>query len=300
MTKRFIYIIAAFLMLVSCSTTNKYTALQNELTDFVKDKDARIGMAVIIDGKDTVAVNGKEDFPMLSVYKLPIALALADNYRVKGLDFSEPIAIAKEDLHLDTYSPMTGRLLASSVVSIDSLSMPTREILNYMLHQSDNNASDLAVKKLGGTENVMKWLSKSGLSGVKVVSTENEMHINPELSYKNSSTPIAMARLLDKLDTEWNDSLSKEIKQMMETCKTGENRLAKPLLPTNAVTGHKTGTGFPLPDGGIMAVNDVGYVHLSNGHRYSIAVFIADAHYDMAESENIIAQISEMVWRNIK
>ena len=37
------------------------------LEDYIEDKDARIGIAVIIDGKDTVSVNGKREFPMLSV-----------------------------------------------------------------------------------------------------------------------------------------------------------------------------------------------------------------------------------------
>lgn len=68
----------------------------------------------------------------------------------------------------------------------------------------------------------------------------------------------------------------------------------------NAVIGHKTGTGFLLPDGGIQAVNDVGYVHLPNGHRYSIAVFIANSHYSMEETEAFIARISEMFWNAIK
>lgn len=43
-----------------------------------------------------------------------------------------------------------------------------------------------------------------------------------------------------------------------------------------------------------MAVNDAGYVHLPDGTRYSIAVFIADSHYDMEHTEDIIADISEM------
>lgn len=296
---KFLYI-AVFLMLVSCSHTDRYTALQEELTEFVKGKDARIGVAVIIDGKDTVAVNGNDKFPMLSVYKFPIALALADSYRTEGRDFSEPIAIAKEDLHLDTYSPMTERLLASDALVVDSLSMSTRKILNYMLQQSDNNASDLVLKKLGGNESVMRWLSKSGFSDISVISTEAEMHSNPELCYQNSSTPIAMACLLDRFDVECNDVLSDEIKQMMETCRTGENRLAKPLMAVNAIVGHKTGTGSTLPDGGIMAVNDVGYVHLPGGQRYSIAVFIADAPFDAEQAERIIADISEIVLTHIK
>ncbi len=74
-------------------------------------------------------------------------------------------------------------------------------------------------------------------------------------------------------------------------------RLAKPLA--NAVIGHKTGTGFTLPTGRLMAINDVDYVHLSNGYRYTIAVFIEDTGYDMPQAEELLAQISEIVVSNL-
>ena len=48
-------------------------AIENALQDYVMGKDARIGVAVIINGKDTVSVNGNRDFPMMSVVKFPLA-----------------------------------------------------------------------------------------------------------------------------------------------------------------------------------------------------------------------------------
>lgn len=125
------------------------------------------------------------------------------------------------------------------------------------------------------------------------------MHHDNSLCYDNSATPIAMAALMQRFDQEFDDSLSVEIKHLMETCGTGKNRLAKPLAVTNAIIGHKTGTGFTLPDGRLMAVNDAGYVHLPNGHRYAIAVFIENSGYDMAQTEDLIAEISQIVFSSI-
>ena len=68
-------------MLCACSQPSRYETLQARLADFASSRDANIGIAVIIDGRDTVAVNGHRAFPMLSVYKFPIALALCDVYR---------------------------------------------------------------------------------------------------------------------------------------------------------------------------------------------------------------------------
>lgn len=273
--------------------------LQQELTQYVAGKDATIGVAVIVDGADTVEVNGHREFPMLSVYKFPIALAMAEDYRSKELSLDHPVRIYPGDLHLDTYSPMTEKLLASSLIVTDSIIMPMRELLTYSLQQSDNNASDIILRLAGGAQRVAEYLSGIGAEGITVKNSESEMHENTSLCYDNSATPLAMASLLDDFDRNYNDPLSVEIKSIMETCSTGTDRLAKPLAQTGATIGHKTGTGFMLPDGRLMAVNDAGYVHLPDGHRYSIAVFIEDSGYDMAATESIIADISEIVLSSI-
>lgn len=272
--------------------------MQESLTEYVEGMDANIGIAVIIDGIDTVAVNGCKEFPMLSVYKFPIALTLAEHYRQNNLPMDFPVAILPEDLHPDTYSPMTEKILASSEILTDTLMMPTTQLLSYMLQQSDNNASDIALRGVMGPRSVERYLNLNGINDVHVRNYEADMHADNSLSYANSSTPIGMATLMDKFDREFNDPISLEIKRLLETCETGANRLAKPLA--NAVIGHKTGTGFFLPNGRLMAVNDAGYVHLSNGHRYAIAVFIEDSGYDMSQTEDLIAQISKIVLSYIK
>lgn len=278
---------------------SKYEALSDELARFVSGKDAEIGVAVIVDGTDTVSVNGSREFPMLSVYKFPIALALADSYRSGGLSFDLPIAILKEDLHADTYSPMTERFLSSSRLTTDPISLPTRELLAYMLRLSDNNASDIILRHAGGARCVGGYLSGIGAEGINVRNSEMEMYADRGLCYRNSATPIAMASLFDRFNREFNDSLSVEIKRIVESCETGTDRLAKPLLECGAVVGHKTGTGFVLDNGRIMAINDAGYVNLPNGRSYSIAVFVENSGYDMPQTSALIAEISAMVYSSI-
>lgn len=287
----------ALAMLVAstgCNRSNSYAGLESALNEFVNGKDATIGIAVIIDGRDTVAVNGNREFPMLSVYKLPIALALADLYRADGRDFDTRITITSEDLHPDTYSPMTERIIASDMM-VRELSMTTRGLLRYMLALSDNNASDIILKKALGPESVERYLHSTGIKGINVRHTESEMHTDNNLCYQNSATPIAMASLLNKVDSELSDSLSLEIKQIIETCETGGNRLRGAVFPEGTIIGHKTGTGFMLPDGRLMAVNDAGYVRLPSGRRYSIAVFIENSGSSMEQTEGLIAEISQIV-----
>lgn len=271
------------------SPSNPYAPLKEKLTQYIADKNARIGIAVLVNGRYSVSVNGDDAFPMLSVYKFPIAMAVAEYCRMRDIDFSDSCLVTAGDLHRDTYSPMLQKY-----AEVDTASITFDELLTYALQQSDNNASDILLNRIGGATSANEYVSGIGIEGVTIKWSEDDMHIDMSRCYENSATPVAMAKLMWTFDFQCNDTLSKRIKQLMESCETGQGRLAKPLIEANAVIGHKTGTGFVNPDGSLMAVNDAGYVHLPDGTRYGIAVFIADSHYDMEYTENIIADISEM------
>lgn len=282
------------LVLHSCASTPTYTPLQKELEKFVEGKDARIGIAVIIDSKDTVAVNGSKAFPMLSVYKFPIAIAVADLCSKNETDFNDSCLITRNELHRDTYSPMLKKY-----GDVDSTYVTLHELLAYSLQQSDNNASDILLSLFSTPAEVHNYISGLPIDGITIRWSENDMHKDTTLCYENSATPIAMAELFDLFDREYNDALSTQLKTLMESCTTGTDRLAKPFMTTNAVIGHKTGTGDVTPAGRLMAVNDDGYVHLPNKHRYTIAVFITDSGYNMTQTSALISSISEIVSRHI-
>lgn len=273
---------------------NSLTQLKSEIESIVKDKDAHIGAAIIIDGIDTISINGNRLFPMLSVYKFPIAVALSEYNRRSADLIKDSLLITKKDLKENTYSPMREKYS-----NLDSINIPLREILAYSIQESDNNASDILLKMLPSVQYVTKYLKSIGIEGINIVSSEAEMHDDNSLAYSNNATPLAMAKLLFHFDRDYSDSFSLIIKDLMVTCTTGKNRLVKPLNSKDIIIGHKTGTGFTLLDGRLMAINDIGYIHLPNGHKYSIAVFIENSGYDMSETESIIAAISEVVYKHV-
>ncbi|MCM1070735.1 MAG: class A beta-lactamase-related serine hydrolase [[Clostridium] fimetarium] len=294
--KNIVVMLLAAIMMVACSDADRYGAMRKQLEDFISDKDAEIGVAVIIDGADTVEVNGRGQFPMLSVYKFPIALAFDDGAQAGAEMLLDTITLTRDDLLPDTNSPMRDRY-----ASCDTVRLPLNEVLAYSLQLSDNNASDVIVRLAGGMDRVRAALCRLDAAGVSVESTEAEMHADNALCYRNSASPLAMARLMDRFAAEIPESgITREIKRLMETCATGTDRLAKPLAGTGAVLGHKTGTGFTLPDGRLMAVNDAGYVLLPDGRRYTIAVFVANSGYSMAATEALIADISAIVYNAVK
>ena len=267
--------------------------LEERLREYVAAHDrARIGVAVIAEGRDTVSVNGDRDFPMMSVFKFPLALTVAQWMDENSVSPDDDVAFPPEALMEDTYSPM----LKKYGKGLDRL--PVRELLQWSLIESDNNAADILLRQVGGPDGALSALKGIiGDTDITIGASEEDMHRDQYLSYLNRSTPLAMAELFDRFDTtlRHRSSSFSEIAAMLEECRTGTDRLPAPLPSAGTVIGHKTGTGFPTPDGRISALNDCGYVHLSDGTRYSIAVFIADSSYGMDETSGIIAGISEIV-----
>ncbi len=275
----------------------RYPQIEERLKTYVADKDARIGIAVIIEGKDTISVNGDRDFPMMSVFKFPLSLAVAEWVDANSMSLDDYVAFGPNALIKETYSPMLDKY------GMELNKMSFRELFEWALIESDNNAADLLLKRVGGPALATSLFK--GVTGdldITIGASEEDMHKDQYLCYLNRSTPLAMAELFYRFDTdirERSQSFS-DIAVMLEQCRTGADRLASPLRGANAVIGHKTGTGFQTPEGRISAINDCGYVHLPNGTRYSIAVFIADSAYDMSETSGMIADISKIVFDSLQ
>ncbi|MBD5287596.1 MAG: serine hydrolase [Bacteroides sp.] len=303
-----VYLILNFFIITSCSAKNKQlfsenldskskgynlVELETRLKSFISTKNCKIGVAVIVNSRDTVSVNGEIPFQMMSVFKFPLSLAIADRIDANGYSLKDSVEISAEELLEDTYSPMLGKY------GKRNLRLPVAEIMDWALTQSDNNAADILIKRIGGVErltSIMKILDFP--ENIKVGATEADMHRDQELSRLNTSTPLAMAELFDQFNVRMrNKSESfRTIASLIEQCKTGTDRLAVPFAHTSDTLGHKTGTGFDTDEGGLSALNDCGYVNLANGGHYSIAVLIEDTPADMKESSKIIAEISQMVY----
>lgn len=283
-------------MLVSAAAcanrSDDFSALQQQLEQYAATKDARIGVAVIINGRDTVSVNGELDFPMMSVFKFPLALAVAQWADAHAVAIDSVVTFSPSLLMPDTYSPM----LKKYGPALDRISL--RELLEWSLMESDNNAADVLLDRVGGPDSAIARLKEvAGTLPITIGASERDMHADQAASNLNCSTPLAMAALFDRFDqqTKHSSKTFSEIAVMLEGCRTGADRLAVPLQGSDAVIGHKTGTGFETANGGISAINDCGYVHLPDGTRYAIAVFVANSPYGADETAKIIADISEIV-----
>lgn len=269
--------------------------LETLLRQAIEGKKAEIGIAVIIDGKDTVTVNNDIHYPLMSVFKFHQALALADFMGRQKQPLNTRLAISKCDLKQNTYSPLRDKYPGGGI------EMSVAELLEYTLQLSDNNACDILFRYQGGTEAVDNYIHSLGITDCVITATEDEMHQDISRCYQNWSTPLAAAELLElfRKKTLIADEYKEFIYQTMVQCETGKDRLVAPLQNKGITIGHKTGTGDRNAKGQQIGCNDIGFVLLPDGHSYSIAVFVKDSEESDSENSKIIAEISRIVYEYV-
>jgi beta-lactamase class A len=241
-----------------------------------------VGVAIqLIETGESFNLHGGEHFPMQSVYKLPIAMAvLHDN-----LPLDRPVRIAKGDLvPAGLHSPIRDEHPGGD------FDMPLREVLRYAIAESDGTASDVLLRLAGGPERVTAFLRTLGVTDMMIATSEIEMSREVHVQYRNWATPEGMVQLLTKLSPEHYGLL---LKWMIEST-PGPKRI-KGLLPAGTIVAHKTGTSGA--DSGLTrATNDVGLVTLPDGRHLAIAVFVSDSPAEITTREEVIARIAREAW----
>ena len=227
--------------------------------------------------------------------KYPQALAVLNYLHQHNQPLSTKIFIPKEALLDDTYSPLRDKYSEGNIY------MPIDQLLDYTIQKSDNNACDILFNYTGGVLYTDSYIRSLGINNFSISKTEDDMHKDLTACYENWSTPLEIASLTDMLfskelfPTEYQNFL----KETMLNCQTGTNRLPVPLLDTTARIGHKTGTSDRNVQGELIGINDVGFILLPDGKRYTIAVLVKDSKESMADTEKIIANISGIVYHHL-
>jgi beta-lactamase class A len=285
--------IVFWIMLFSASTiTAQEHSLRPAIEAITRTVDGRVGVAVMdLESRDTLTVNGKNRYPMQSVYKFPLALAVLDQVDRGKLSLEQKIHLSKEEMIPNTWSPLAKKYPEGNV------DVPLREVLRGVVSEGDNNACDMLFRLIGGPKKAEEYVYSIGVKDLTIVNTEGEMHKSWDVQYANWSNPMAMVNLLAL--AFGNDILSPSSKALLHTFMketiTGQKRI-KGLLPAETVVFHRTG-GSGTNDAGITAaINNVGVMVLPNGQRVAIAVFVSNTSASVAAAENVIARISKAVY----
>jgi len=285
------------IFLISLCTTyslGQDDLLLNQLVLICQDKKATIGFAIqALEQEGTITYNDHIHYPMQSVYKFHLALAVLNQVDRGKWDIDQKIWISKKDLLPDTWSPLRDKYPNGE------LYLPLREILTYTVAQSDNNGCDILFRLIGGPAKVNKYIHSLGIKDIAIKATEEQMHKKYKAQFANWTTPTAAIEALIIFDNKLilSPTTKNFLWNTMVKTTTGPNKL-KGLLPHDAIVGHKTGYSGTNDQGITAASNDIGIMVLPNGKKISLAVFVTQSSENEATNDRIMAEVAEAVWNH--
>ncbi|AOM79819.1 class A beta-lactamase, subclass A2 [Pedobacter steynii] len=266
--------------------------LQQKMDSIIHSKKADVGVSVLfLEDHKIVSVNGDKHYPMQSVYKFHLALAVLNQVDQGKLALDQKILVKKSDLLPDTWSPLRDQYPEGNV------ELRLSEILKYTVSQSDNNGCDILFRLIGGTKKAHQFIVKQGIKDISITGTEEEMHKDDQVQFRNWTTPKAANELLKKF---WEGKVLKKptadfLMKVMEETVTGTGKI-KGLLPQGTVVAHKTGNSGTNKAGIISASNDIGIVTLPNGKKMLISAFVSMSKENDKEVDKIIAELSKAAY----
>jgi len=271
--------------------TNSVAVLQKHFESIAKDANGKVGVAVeLLETKESALLNGQEKFPMQSVYKLPVGMAVLHQVDEGTLRLEQLVRVTTNDFVTKMqHSPIRDAHPLGAELSVSNL-------LQQMISESDGTACDVLLRLLDGPASVDHFLRKLGVSNVVVATTEKEMGQDELVQYRNWATPEGMTELLGMLHEGRGLSVPSRrmLLQFLTETSTGPQRI-RGLLPAGTQVAHKTGSSRTV-DKLTRATNDAGIVTLPDGRHLAIAVFVSDSLADDITREAVIARISRAAW----
>lgn len=295
----------------------QHEALAGRIDAIARQIGGQVGVGVQqVAGPAAFWRHADEPFPMGSVFKLPLAVALLREVQAGSLSLSEPLEVGPADLR-----PGSGRMAQAFT---GAAAWPVERLLHDMMVHSDNTATDRLWTRLGGAPVVRAHLVRLGISGISVDRPSGLLlaaalglgelgaHEAPTPSTldallreqplaerrrrqaaflndaRDTATPRALVALLQSVQggQALDQGGTRLLLDLMRRCETGRGRL-RGRLPPAAEVAHKTGTLRP------HVVNDVGLIGLPGyGQRLAIAVLIKGSRAPVAEQEAAIAQVA--------
>ena len=282
-------------------------ALLRDVSRIEKQAKGHLGVA-LLDLKDRQrwSHRGGEAFPMQSVFKLPLGIAVLQAVEAGRFKLDQPITVKRSDISL-FHSPLAKGFKG------DTQAYPLRELIRLTIAESDNTAADLLMRLIGGPQTVTAMLRQGGITGISVDRYErvfqpeiygmrgfgwdeviDEPKFRAELKAlpadkrrlslatylrddpRDKATPDASADLLEGLARgTWlrDPAHAQWLNRLMVDNAGGKDRI-KAGLPAGSAFAHRTGASLTT-DGISAATNDIGIVTLPDGRAFAIAIYLS-------------------------
>lgn len=284
-----IFISAAAALLTACTGGE---TLQDAVARAAAGRDATVGVSVRVENGPSAAVNDSVRYPLMSVFKFHVAAAALKTLERAQIPLCAGVTLSRRQLPPATYSPLRDAHPCGDVRT------SYRELIEYAVALSDNNACDALIEFAGGIDSVAAFVRSIGIGGCGLTQTERSMHDDIVRCYDNWAHPSSMTAMLERIYA--SDVLSSEhrdfLRSVMESTTTGPDKL-RAGVPAHLTLGHKTGHSDRRPDGVMIGDNDAGVVTLPDGRRMYIAVFVRDSRESDSANAAVIADVAAAACR---
>ncbi len=293
---RLLALIAGTLSVVSSTTILPVRSASTDQPGLTKADLSKVkgevGIAVVdTTRKKQFLLNQNKPFPMQSVCKLPLSIAILRMADAGKLSVQDLVTVRRSDLVAYT-SPIKDAIKGAQS------DFTVRDLITRTICDSDNTACDVLIQKAGGTTAVTRALNDAGIKGIRIDRPEarvqpDSLQIDKFLTDpRDTAIPQEMVAMLQKLYN--GELLSKSstalILEDLFNCKTGLNRITKG-LPAGWKLAHKTGTGRDV-QGRNAGTNDVGVMVGPKGETIYIAVFTKGSRAKIEVREALMAKIA--------
>lgn len=299
--------------------------LDKAIAGIERQAKGRLGVALMdLRDRKLWSHRGAETFPMQSVFKLPLAVAVLQQVEAGKFKLDQPITVTRKDFSL-FHSPL------AKAFKGERNDYPLRELIQLAAGESDNTAADLLMREIGGPQVVTKMLRDGGITGMSIVRYERQFQpeiyglpgfswdqavdekafradlkaMRPRLRIaalsnalndkRDASTPEASAQFLEAFAKgNWlrDPAHAAFIEKIITETKTGPDRI-KAGLPAGSRLAHRTGLGLTT-DGINHATNDIGVATLPDGRRFVIVTYLAGSRADAKEREAALADVARL------
>jgi beta-lactamase class A len=236
------------------SLGKEITVLQSQLEQLASQyPDLQPEMFFVdLDTKGFVSIDSKLTLPAASTIKLPILVALFQDIDRGKTNLAEELIMTK-----DVIAGGSGGMQFEPVNSKFSV----LEIAEQMMTISDNTATNMLIKRLGGMEQLNQRFTKMGLATTKL---HNSL---PDLTGTNTTSSADLGNLLVKIDGGKLISLRSRDRMLYIMRNAITDTLLPEGLESGAIIAHKTGDIK-------STLGDVGIIDMPSGKRYIASVLV--------------------------
>lgn len=224
-----------------------------------------------------VDINAATPTASASLIKLPLLVAFLEQLDLQTIALDEMLQLTEGDK-----APEAGILQDQPIgTKISAL-----EVATLMITESDNTATNMMIKRLGGIEVINERLDKWGMKQTRF------RNILPDLQGTNTTSAKELVELFSKVEQQQLLSLRSRDLFMDILSQTKNNSLIAEPIGEKSRIRHKTGTIANL-------IGDVAMIDAPNGRRYFLAVMVRRPPEDPS-AEELIRKISATVYSHFQ